>query len=551
MTLLDRTEELPSTGVFRRQASGVVRAMSPVDGAFYGYLSATGIYGLVFFFFLGPALFPKANVLVANLGTFVFWLFVYGVYAILASSMPRSGGDYVFQSRILRPGIGFTVAFVGFIVWQFYFAYFTASALINIALAPMFSMIGVSSGAHGWISVANFITKPEVRAPLVVLVIVLAGWAMVSGMSLFVKLQRYFMMPGAILGLLLIAVSLIFTSRSGFIHHFDTFQKSVGGLSSTQMTAKAHALGYHTSHGYTFGQTFGYAALLSYQYYSIIAIAELFGEVKSAQRVKKVFSMFAGAAALLCVTFTVGTAWAYEHFGREFINTFSWMATNQPDALGGDWGFRGAPTVFYLPFLSAGFGIVLFLCFIGPLSQSCFNCILGVSRFSLAMSIDRILPEKLGRVNSKGVPHIAIWGSTALAVVIAGFAEWRPNVAQFVFWASVCSLGAVFSSVVAGLILPFRRPRIYEVAPGRASVWGIPLVSLLGTVAALFLLATVGYILADNSAFGLWNAGGARTGLISVACVIALAIAWFVGINVYQRGRGIDVAAAFTELPPD
>jgi basic amino acid/polyamine antiporter, APA family len=551
MTSLDNTTSTPSTGVFRRQASGVVRAMSPVDGAFYGYLSATGIYGLVFFFFLGPALFPKANVWLANIGTFVLWLFVYGVYAILASSMPRSGGDYVFLSRILRPGIGFVVVFVGFIVWQFYFAYFTASALINIALAPMFSMIGVSSGSHGWISVANFITKPEVRAPLVVLVIILAGWAMVSGMAFFVKLQRYFMMPGAIIGLLMIIVALLFTSRSGFIGHFDAFQRSVGGLSATQMVAKARALGYHASHGYTFGQTFGYSCLLSYQYFSIIWIAELFGEVKSAQRVRKVFGMFAGAAALLCVTFTVGTAWAYAHFGRQFINAFAWMATNQSSVLGGDWGFRGAPTVFYLPFLSAGFGIVLFLCFIGPLSQSCFNCILGVSRFSLAMSIDRVLPESLGRVNSKGVPHIAIWGSTAIAVAIAGFTEWRPNVAQFVFWASVCSLGAVLCAVIAGLVLPFRRPRIYEVAPGRASVLGLPLVTLLGIAGGLFLLATVVYILTDNGAFGLWEAGGARTGLISVGCAIALAIAWFVGINSYQRRRGVDVAAAFTELPPD
>src|SRR5437868_7242147 len=101
--------------VFLRRSSGVVRAMSVWDGMFFGYLSATGIYALVFYFFLGAGAFPQANYFVGILLSFVFFFFIFAVYAFLGSSMPRSGGDYVFTSRIVNPGLGFVCALAGWV----------------------------------------------------------------------------------------------------------------------------------------------------------------------------------------------------------------------------------------------------------------------------------------------------------------------------------------------------------------------------------------------------------------------------------------------------
>ena len=102
-----------SDTVFLRRASGVVRAMSPVDGMFYGYLSATGIYSYFLIMFLGFATFPRANFLAANIITFILFFFVFGTYALLGSTMPRSGGDYVFVSRIVHPMVGFACSMAG------------------------------------------------------------------------------------------------------------------------------------------------------------------------------------------------------------------------------------------------------------------------------------------------------------------------------------------------------------------------------------------------------------------------------------------------------
>ena len=50
-------------------------------------------------------------------GVFVTFLVI--AYAGLVSTIPRAGGDYVWQSRILGGGLGFLIAITGwwFILW--------------------------------------------------------------------------------------------------------------------------------------------------------------------------------------------------------------------------------------------------------------------------------------------------------------------------------------------------------------------------------------------------------------------------------------------------
>ena len=47
----------------------------------------------------------------------VFELLIALAYTWLATALPRSGGDYVFQSRVFGGGFGFTVVFAFFVVW--------------------------------------------------------------------------------------------------------------------------------------------------------------------------------------------------------------------------------------------------------------------------------------------------------------------------------------------------------------------------------------------------------------------------------------------------
>jgi amino acid transporter len=536
--------------VFLRRASGVVRAMSPLDGMFYGYLSATGIYGLVFYLFLGAGAFPRANFLVANLIRWVLFFFVFAVYALLGSSMPRSGGDYVFVSRILHPNLGFVSAMAGWTLWQFFGCFFAASELINVILAPFFDLIGVRTGHHTWVTIGDYVTKGYIRLPLVILMIVVAGWIMANGLSWYLRIQKYFMFPGAIIGLLIIIASLLFVSKSTFMHHLDTFQGTVGGINSDQVTSKAASLGFHPGSGTSWTDTIGMSVNFAYLYIWTMWSVELFGELKSANRVRSTFGMFAGSHVLMGITFTVGIIWTYHYVGKHFMQSFSWLVLNHADALGGDWDFRGAATFFYIPFLNLALGIILFLCFIGPVSQSLFNTILGASRLTLASSFDRVLPSWLGRVNRKGVPYISIWLGVALSLAVAIGFEISSNLAKLLFWSTFMTLLAMICTMVAGAILPWRRRRIYEVSPASQYRWfGIPAITICGVIATAFLVFLT-IATATLDAFHLFSGSTAVVAAITAGVVTFGSAIGFEIAKRYRQNQGLEITSAFQEIPP-
>src|SRR2546425_1121473 len=81
--------------------------MSPYSAFAYNVLNIGVIFPWVYITTL--SVFPNANVWVGIIVTGLFTGFLAVVYAGLASAMPRTGGDYVFQSRTLKPWLGFAI----------------------------------------------------------------------------------------------------------------------------------------------------------------------------------------------------------------------------------------------------------------------------------------------------------------------------------------------------------------------------------------------------------------------------------------------------------
>src|SRR3989475_424631 len=98
-----------ATGYFVRKATGLVRAWSAFDAFIYAFFSVNFVTLGMYIMSFGPFV-PQGHLLPAAIITGIFVTFLVVVYGGLIATMPRAGGDYVWQSRILGGGIAFVLA---------------------------------------------------------------------------------------------------------------------------------------------------------------------------------------------------------------------------------------------------------------------------------------------------------------------------------------------------------------------------------------------------------------------------------------------------------
>ena len=128
--------------VFSRKASGLSRVMSPWSAYMYNFLTMGVIFPWTFVW--APAAFPGVSVWQACLYAILLELPIALAYVWMATAMPRSGGDYVFQSRVLGGAIGFPVVMSGFVVWILQWVALAGWLLAVLGVAPLLMGLGVN-----------------------------------------------------------------------------------------------------------------------------------------------------------------------------------------------------------------------------------------------------------------------------------------------------------------------------------------------------------------------------------------------------------------------
>ncbi len=105
--------------LFLRNATGLVRGWNVRDSLIYAVLATNFVtLGLFEFTYAGPA-FPQGQLLTSVVISAILVSFLVVAYTGLIVTIPRAGGDYVWQTRILGSGLGFVMAATGwwFILW--------------------------------------------------------------------------------------------------------------------------------------------------------------------------------------------------------------------------------------------------------------------------------------------------------------------------------------------------------------------------------------------------------------------------------------------------
>ena len=92
---------------FARKASGLVRGLSMTDAFAVGFMNQGLTPSIWFAITFGLGVFLGGNLIIAALISFVLAGIGFPiVWGVLGGSMPRSGGEYVYNSRIVHPLFG-------------------------------------------------------------------------------------------------------------------------------------------------------------------------------------------------------------------------------------------------------------------------------------------------------------------------------------------------------------------------------------------------------------------------------------------------------------
>src|SRR6266702_6672974 len=276
--------------LFLRNATGLVKIWSTFDAFVYSfcsvYLITLGLYGMSFVYTV-----PDGQVIAAILLFGILTTFLVITYAMLVSVMPRTGGDYAWQSRVLGGGLGFVLSITG---WWFTL-FLWAPIYANILNVQFFLPLAYTLG---WSNVATFFTSQTGLFVSCLIVLAFVSVVVTLGLEVYARIQKICFWIG-LGGLVVVCGLLLFASQSDFQNAFNREAGRLFGASGNAYQATIDAASKSFG-GSSFGTVAFGPLLLLLPWLAFYLLwpnwrATLYGEVRGAKDIRKPFwSMFAG-----------------------------------------------------------------------------------------------------------------------------------------------------------------------------------------------------------------------------------------------------------------
>lgn len=522
-------------GLFTRKTTGLVREVNRWDALVLNLFWINLPLGF-FIIIVGPSIFPGVNL---ALGMAVTTLILVGpilMYALLATAMPRAGGEYVYISRIVHPAVGFVVN-LGLTLTFLMITSMYAAWIAIVAAAPVFAALGSVLDSSTLTNLSTTLAEKPWQYIIGVVAIGLNFTLGLFGWRVILPVIRI-VLALMLVSFTIMAILMATTDTASFAKTFSEFGSYHGVIAA----AKDAGFASDTSSQFTNLLAFlplGFVLLGLAQFPAYTG-----GEIKSPARSMN-FSMVGGLLVAGAIA-TLLAALAYHAFGSDFIGSMTFLN-------GTDDYPKGLPAPFlflYAVMLTHSVPLLVIISFgwFAAIFASMFVLWIVVTRNFLAYSLDRVLPDWLGYVSPRF--HTPVRINALIGVVAAGILAlfvWGP-VELFDIQFSGALLQAVVYMItsIAAIMFASRAVDVFNAAPFRKRVGGIPIIAILGVI-GLVEYSYFAYKLATVDSIG----ANINSGLI------AIGVLFFIGVPIYiisylvQKRRGVDITMAFRELPPE
>jgi len=525
--------------LFLRKATGLVRGWNVRDSLIYAVLSTNFVtLGLFTFTYAGPS-FPTGQLLTSVVISAILVSFLVVAYTGLITTIPRAGGDYVWQTRILGGGIGFVFAVTGwwFILWLWAPIY--GNILAIQFFEPLWATLGSPSGA-AWFGTNNGIFVVSL------VTIVLAGILVSIGMAGYARIQKY-CIYGGLIGFAVIVVLLLINSHADFIASFNQEAQKIFGVNHAYEATNAAAVkaGF-TAPSLGFGPLGATLLLVPNMMFFILWPnwgASLYGEIRGASDFKRVFrGMFFGlwiTTALVVIFFLLMAktfGWAfYQNANAAFFNgTFPIPVWPYPFMFAGWLVHNAAFQVILI--------LVMSLWFFGWVG----TLFLSSTRVIFAAAFDRVLPDRAAEVSEKRkVPLYSLILMLLPAVGLSAIYAYSTTFRTYTLDATLVIAVTYLFSAIAVVLLPVIKKDLWRASPAsKVKLFGVPIVPVSGLITiGLLGFCLIAWLVNDN--YFVNN----PSSLIFMGAMYVLAIVLYVVARVVRRRQGIDLSLVNKEIP--
>lgn len=534
-------------GVFRRAASGLTREISAVDHWIYNVFTLLILTGAAFFYVWAPGAFPATNPVLGLIIAALVIVPIYVAYSMLASAMPRSGGDYIFQSRILHPAIAFAGLFA-MCIWLWYWLELSGFWIAAMVLSPLFSMWGYYTGSATLLALGSwFGSSAGIFWSAIVTNLVIA-LAFLPGLRTYLKIQR-FLFAGVIISVIAMTVILLTTSHATFVTNFNSVMASFDPSHPDYyqyILDTARANGFDPQAG---GGLYGLIGVIAIAWFNLIwAVWSMpnLGEIKHAHNFGVLNRVMQASLLFGTLVLALTMALLIRVTGVEFTQAVGYTWLN------GLIDFPVPPYSSILTSVLGGSAFVVFLVLLGFFTQAIqqtFNVFIGGTRLLVAMSMDRILPEALGRISRRfrGSPVNAILFLLIGGEVLAMILYFVPRLETYALSTSFAATIYQSLTCLAAAVFPWRARQIYEASPiSKYKIGNIPVVTICGLWGFLVGLVLIYFYVVEPN-LGL----ATREGIVGMVSVFVFCFIWFWVARSYNQQKGINIDLNFQAIPPE